>query len=38
MEEVAFSGSLSTSDVDHKRVRYFQQDGDSPFFPRVGVG
>ena len=33
-----FSGSLCTSDVDCKRVRYYQQDGDSPFFPRAGVG
>ena len=33
-----FSGHLCTSDVDCKRVRYDQQDGDSPFFPRAGVG
>ena len=33
-----FSGHLCTSDVDCKRVRYNQRDGDSPVFPRAGVG
>ena len=33
-----FSGHLCTSDVDCKRGRYKQQDGDSPVFPRAGVG
>ena len=33
-----FSGSLCTSGVDCKRVRYNQRDGDSLVFPRTGVG
>ena len=33
-----FSGSLGTSDVDCKRMRFNQRDGDSLVFPRTGVG
>ena len=38
-KKLHFSGHLCVSDVDCKRRRYNQQEGgDSPFFPRTGVG